>query len=534
MQTPGRQIQSTSSMLGDRRRSNAAQNSVSTTKLLTEIDKLSQNVTSVSGQLELEKKNRITSDNLKEALLKREKKSLEDLKSSVLDIRKIFGAAAGLNAIRQFSQGDISGGLKDTGLAITAFLPEIIGITQNVIVGGLAARGMLGGGAPRMGGGRAGLLALPLLALAPLLMGGRRNNQSNAPTAEFRREQQTRRIRKDTIAANDTLRFGAQLDRFDRILSSLGKKETTEPKLDPIIAQLDQTEEEQEVERNFNDRLTSFLELLNPFAGTTKLFETLFGTKTKQEQAAESKQRMEDVGLGGISNAIRNILGIGKKKETNNENEGRKIKENNKESNNEIEGGKKEGNLDDFEAGAFTEVSDEDAERIIKEEDSLEEEDRKGEKEQPFSSVRDMLENISKSLTIGDDNKINFSGVIDDPQKATKMTSTVSNFLNFIQDDFIPNLDEEKLETTSQKLMSNMVSNIPEVKKETLEEAPPLIKSIFSGAFGDDGKLDVIEDVKTQFHNESGSAVGDVFVDPRFKKSFDKFYSQLMIGIFDD
>ena len=99
MQTPGRQIQSTSSMLGDRRRGNSAQNSVSTTKLLTEIDQLSQNVTSLRGQLELEKRNRITADDLKEDLLKREKKSLEDLKTSTLDIRKIFGAAAGINAI---------------------------------------------------------------------------------------------------------------------------------------------------------------------------------------------------------------------------------------------------------------------------------------------------------------------------------------------------------------------------------------------------------------------------------------------------
>ncbi len=522
MQTPGRQIQSTSSMLGDRRRGNSAQNSVSTTKLLTEIDQLSQNVTSLRGQLELEKRNRITADDLKEDLLKREKKSLEDLKTSTLDIRKIFGAAAGINAIRQFSQGDIGGGLKDTGLAITAFLPEIIGITQNVIVGGLAARGMLGAGrVPRMGGGRAGLLALPLLALAPLLMGRRnQNNQSNAPTAEFRREQQTRRIRKDTIAANDTLRFGAQLDRFDRILSAFGKKENVEPKLDPI-RESEQQEVDEEVERNFNDRLTSFLELLNPFAGTTSMLETLFGTKTKQEQAAESKQRMEDVGLGGVSNFIRNILGIGKKKE------------NNKDNNNEIEGGKEDANLNDFEAGVFTEVSQEEARRQIEEEDRLEEEDSSGGIEQPFSSIKDMLENIAKSLTIDDDNKIDFSGVIDDTDKATKMTSTVSNFLNFIQDDFIPNTKEEKLEKDAKNFMGNVVSSIPEVKKETLDEAPPLIKQIFSGAFGDDDKLGVIEDVKAQFNNDSGSAVGDFFVDPRFLKSFDKFVNRLQIGIYD-
>ena len=75
--------------------------------------------------------------------------------------------------------------------------------------------GNIGGGMPK---GKAGLLALPLLALAPLLMGAGNKNNNNSPTAEFRREQDVRRTRKNIISSGDTDRFGMQLDRFERIL----------------------------------------------------------------------------------------------------------------------------------------------------------------------------------------------------------------------------------------------------------------------------------------------------------------------------
>ena len=309
MQTPGRQVESTSSMLGGRRRDGASRNTVATSKLLQQVDKLSQNVTVLRGQLETDKRDRLTFDNKREQLLKKERKSLEDLKSATIDFRKIVGVAAGASALRQFSQGDIGGGLQDTAVAITAFLPEIIGITQNVVIGGLATRGLLGGGggfgaagAARGMGGRAGLLALPLLALAPLLMGaGRQNNQSNAPTAEFRREQQVRRIRKDTIAAPDTLRFDAQLDKFDRILSSLGRKEDVKI---PEEVNLNFGEDE-EPERNINDKISSFIDLVNPLQPTKDFFGNLFGIGPTQK---EIDQRNDLLGLDIISDSIAKLF----------------------------------------------------------------------------------------------------------------------------------------------------------------------------------------------------------------------------------
>jgi len=504
-------------MLNDRRRSGASQNTVGTSNLLRSVENIKGNVENLRGQLETDRKSRLVVDERKLKLLIKEEKSLDDLKTATIDFRKILGVAAGASAVRQFSQGNVAGGLQDTGVAITAFLPEIIGITQNVIVGGLAARGLLGGGrgigaAGMARGGRAGMLALPLLALAPLLMGaGRRNNnnQSNAPTAEFRREQSTRRIRKDTIAANDTLRFGAQLDRFDRILSSLGKKDGDREQDLPF--NLNQELEDDEPERNMNDKLTSFLELLDPLKGTKDIFEDLFGEKTDIEKAKEVENRNRDLGLGGLLDFTRNILGLGKKEVSQNEV--------NKDDN----------DTSGFEAGAASPITEADLERerLL---DEQEKDTKKGGEEQPFATLKERLKNISESLKIGDDNTIDFSGVVKDTEKATTLSTTVSNFLNFIEDDFIPNTDKDKLEKGANKIMGNVLRNVPQVKEEVLENAPPTIKTLFSPLFNNDGKLDLPENVRANFR-ESDKAVDDVFVDPSFKKNADKFVNCLIMGV---
>ena len=545
MQTPGRQVESTSSMLGGRRGDGASRNTVATSKLLQQVDKLSQNVTVLRGQLETDRRDRLTFDNKKEQLLKKERKSLEDLKAATIDFRKIIGVAAGASALRQFSQGDIGGGLQDTAVAITAFLPEIIGITQNIVVGGLATRGLLGGGrglgvagAARGMGGRTGLLALPLLALAPLLMGaGRQNNQSNAPTAEFRREQQTRRIRKDTIAAPDTLRFDAQLDKFDRILSSLGRKEDVQL---PEEIELNLEEEGEKPERNMNDKISSFIDLLNPLQGTKDFFGNLFGIGPTRE---EIKQRGELIGLDKLNEAFAKMLiNIGlidpkspkleelRKKEE--EREKNNTRNRNDLGNNDL-GNSDLGNIDlgkidttNFEAGAFTDITEEDIDR----ENALD----SVQSDTPFISMKEQLKKISGSLAIGDDNKIDFSSIIKDTEKATKLSSTVTNFLNFIENDFIPNTDEKKVQKNAENLMGGVLNKVPEIKKESLENAPPLIKTVFGGMFGEDGQPSFFDEAKTQFHGETGNAVSDVFVDPNFKRSVDRFINGLMMGIVND
>ena len=93
---------------------------------------------------------------------------------------------------------------------------------------------------------------------------------------------------------------------------------------------------------------------------------------------------------------------------------------------------------------------------------------------------------------------------------------------------------QKKLETKAKVVMGSALNNVPEIKQESLKNAPPLIRSVFSGMFGDDGQKSFIDEAKTQFHGETGNAVSDVFVDPKFTRSVDKFINGLMMGIVND
>ena len=526
MQTPGRQVESTSSIFGGRGRESASQNTVATTKLLQQIDKLSQNVTGLRGQLDTEKKDRIAFDNKKSQLLKREQKSLEDLKSATIDFRKIIGLAAGASALRQFSQGDIGGGLQDTGVAITAFLPEIIGITQNVIVGGLAARGLLGGGRgfgaagmARGMGGRGGLLALPLLAALPLLMGaGRQNNQSNAPTAEFRREQETRRIRKDTISAPDTQRFSAQLDKFDVILSSMGKKErirtpvsgdVTPPEFENVDEKSDEflfddgdpTRDPITGRKDIPGQILDLVKMINPFSSN-------FGRLGKSELQLRQEAKDDFQIFGTIFEEILKLFG-GKEEE-----EKDPLKNNFKEdvSNDLSE------DLSNIEPGAFTEVNDEEAENIINRDDKVTNIPPSLEK------GRKTLQGVAEKLSFPNPDFVGTFG----KEKGTKLES-LFNFITGIAEE-IPNATKEKnLEKTASTIMGLGMNKLPDIDKSILNDAPPEIQNIFGAMFNDDGKMTFFDEAKTQFAGDDGIGAKGVHVETEFP-SINRFINRLQLG----
>ena len=237
-----------------------------------------------------------------------------------MNLRKIVGAAAGASALRSFSQGDIGGGIQETGVAVAALLPEIIGITSNIVVGGLATKGLIGGGMGIAGApkGNAGLMALPLLALAPLLMGAGRNNQSNAPTSQFRREQEVRRTRKNIISSGDTDRFGVQLDRFERILDGMGSAPKMKKNVNQEVSDInfatddipdsdgffadgrDAEGRDREGRMNIPNQIADFLRLANPFKGVMDMFKS-------EEEDTESKDNFQIFGtiFDGIKKLFR-------------------------------------------------------------------------------------------------------------------------------------------------------------------------------------------------------------------------------------
>ena len=280
MQTPG-SVTSRTNMV------DSATARMSSAKTALNLEKVNKNLIQLRNEFRADIRDRGKFEEKRAKLLKKEETSLTGLKAATFNLRTIIGAASGASALRQFSQGNVGGGLQETGIAVAAFIPEIIDITSKIVVGGLATKGLLGGGG--IGGGmpkgKAGLLALPLLALAPLLMGaGNKNN--NSPTSEFRREQGVRRTRKNIISSGDTDRFGMQLDRFERILDNMGgrkrPKSNINEKMELDLSEVDDTKKDK---KDINGQIADALDLLNPFSALGDIGKPIEQKKEPEEEA---------------------------------------------------------------------------------------------------------------------------------------------------------------------------------------------------------------------------------------------------------
>ena len=357
-------------------------------------EKVNTNLIGLRGDLGRERVDRQKFEEKRTKLLKREERSLTGLRAATMNLRKIIGAASGASAVRSFSQGNIGEGLQETGIAIAAFLPEIIGITSNIVVGGLATKGLIGGGTGMAGApkGKAGLLALPLLALAPLLMGAGKNNQGNAPTSEFRREQEVRRTRKNVISSGDTDRFGIQLDRFERILDNMGDSSRQKRNVNQTLSGVNQeilpsdlniaTDEipdsegffadgrdaegrDKEGRKNIQNQIADFLKLANPFKSIGDMF------KSDEELMQDSKDNFQIFGTmwDGTKKMFNGIMNMFKPPEA------------------------KAGTLDEFLKDGGVLPNNNETNKNIKE-------------------VRNNLMNLSESFTMSDDMGVDFTSIL--------------------------------------------------------------------------------------------------------------------------
>ena len=128
MQTPSSNIQSRTSMV------DSPTARLSSARSLMNFEKVNTNLIGLRNDLGRERVDRRKFEEKRTKLLKREERSLTGLRAATMNLRKIIGAASGASAFRSFSQGNIGEGLQETGIAIAAFLPEIIGITSNIVV----------------------------------------------------------------------------------------------------------------------------------------------------------------------------------------------------------------------------------------------------------------------------------------------------------------------------------------------------------------------------------------------------------------
>ena len=473
---------------------------LSSSRSLLNFEKVNTNLIGLRGDLNSEKIDRQKFEEKRAKLLKKEERSLTGLRAATMNLRKIIGAAAGASALRSFSQGDIGGGIQETGVAVAAFLPEIIGITSNIVVGGLATKGLIGGGTGIAGApkGKAGLLALPLLALAPLLMGaGKNNNQSNAPTSEFRREQEVRRTRKNIISSGDTDRFGRQLDRFERILDSMGSVERTKKNVNQDISPSDldiATDDtpdsdgfyadgrdaegrDEKGKLNIQNQIADFLSVLNPFRSVGDLF------KSKEQKEQDVKDR--NAIFGTIFEGIKKLF---RPQEA------------------------KAGTLDEFLKDGGVLPKNNNNNEVIHDAKEL-------------KRIEKLL-SISQTMKMSDDGSVDFSSILGS-KRGKEMEDLMTNFLGVINTEFVPSSDD-KLETIASTFMNSSLKS-PVITKTSLDDAPEFIQDIFVPV-GNEGGMPTF-DLTGGFTEEKDTAVGDPVVDVEFKGSVDKFVNRLLLNI---
>ena len=458
---------------------------LSSSRALVNFEKVNTNMIQLRTQLNKDTVDKKKFEEKRARLFKKEEESLTGLRAATFNLRTIIGSVSGASALSKFKGGDIGGGLQETGIAIAAFLPEIIGITSNIVVGGLATKGLLGGGTGMAGApkGKAGLLALPLLALAPLLMGAGRNNQSNAPTSEFRREQELRKTRKNIINSGDTERFGKQLDRFEQILDGMrGSGRTTANKNQSLPVDLTGDEYEDEDDgrdeegrdkdgkKNIGNQIVDFLSLADPFKGTMDFF------KSDEEIMQDSKDTFAIFGTmwDGTKKMFNGIMNMFKPPEA------------------------KAGTLDEFlKDGGVLPNSDE-------------------------SSIVN-LEKLANTFAMGDDGSIDFTSMLGST-KGKEMEGLMTNFLGVVKTKFVPSSEDDDLLSIANSF--NMKSLKPITKLEL--DTNSLGDVFFPMPSGDSEIPSFVDQGAIE---ETDSNVGDPVVDVDFKGSVDKFMNRLLLNI---
>ena len=176
-------------------------------------------------------------------LLKKDSDNLDNVKVNILGGLRGKGAAIlGATGAAQLSQGNVGGAAQSFGLAGALMAPEIIEFLTGSVVNVLALKGLIGNkgvGATNVarGVGGASKLRNPLLITAALAASLLIPSLAQAgQSGDKRRQELASKVisGEQTINKPDVTRFRSQLNRFDRILSSvsLGRKKSNQDTID--------------------------------------------------------------------------------------------------------------------------------------------------------------------------------------------------------------------------------------------------------------------------------------------------------------
>ena len=206
--------------------------SAKVTSMFSNLDRMEESMSVIRKSLNRDIRSRERYYNEEVKLLKKELKTTESLKGSLMNVAALVAGVSLASAMGNFQQGNIGAGARDltlaTGAALSQYLPEVITGSAIIIsqLLGFGKRGsvrpnagMRTGLSPRPGAGKLGLL-LPLLGLLGLgsLAGRGREGDADKVRGELVRKQL---VTDQTINQPDVDRFKLQLERFSFLIDRL-------------------------------------------------------------------------------------------------------------------------------------------------------------------------------------------------------------------------------------------------------------------------------------------------------------------------
>lgn len=218
--------------------------SAKVTSMFSNLDRMEESMSVIRKSLNRDIRSRERYYNEEVKLLKKELKTTESLKGSLMNVAALVAGVSLASAMGNFQQGNFGAGARDltlaTGAALSQYLPEVI--TGSAIIisqllgfgkrGGVKPQtGMRAGLSPRAGAGKLGLL-LPLLGLMGLgaLAGKGGDGDADKVRGELVRKQL---VTDQTINQPDVDRFKTQLERFSFLIDRLQSDRVD--KISPII-----------------------------------------------------------------------------------------------------------------------------------------------------------------------------------------------------------------------------------------------------------------------------------------------------------
>ena len=206
--------------------------SAKVTSMFSNLDRMEESMSVIRKSLNRDIRSRERYYNEEVKLLKKELKTTESLKGSLMNVAALVAGVSLASAMGNFQQGNIGAGARDltlaTGAALSQYLPEVI-TGSAIIISQLLGFGKRGsvrpnagvrtGLSPRPGAGKLGLL-LPLLGL--LGLGSLSGKGSEANADKVRGELVRKQLVTDqTINQPDADRFKLQLERFSFLIDRL-------------------------------------------------------------------------------------------------------------------------------------------------------------------------------------------------------------------------------------------------------------------------------------------------------------------------